>query len=367
MPLFIDSHEDLACNMLVFNRDYRRAVEETRRLEAGTDVPSLCGTAVLGWPEYQKAQTAVIFGTLFLFSAKATTERFHAAAYKTPSDAAVLFQQEIDCYQQLAENNPEMFRLIRTRHDLAAVMEGWQSSPADYPEQTHPTGLVILMEGAEGISEPKAMQHWWEQGVRIAGPVWGGGRFCGSGTKPGGFTTEGKELLHVMSQIGMALDLSHMSTQATLYALDHFEGHILATHANVRRLLPDVVGERQFTDETIQALIERDGVMGVVPFNFFLDPAWKKGDSRETITVDHLINHIDAICQMAGNAHHAAIGTDFEGGFGYPDIPFEFNDISDIQLVSTRLSDRGYSPEDIDAIFFGNWQRMLERILPTHE
>ena len=82
--------------------------------------------------------------------------------------------------------------------------------------------------------------------------------------------------------------------------------------------------------------------MGTMPVNMFLKADWKSGDDRSTVPLDKLISHIDYVCQMAGNTRHVAIGTDFDGGFGFPDVPYEINTISDIQLVSTQLAMRGY-------------------------
>ena len=70
----------------------------------------------------------------------------------------------------------------------------------------------------------------------------------------------------------MTLDISHMTEASALQALDRYEGPVIATHANARALIKGVQGERHLTDLTIRRLIERDGVMGVLPFNRFLRP-----------------------------------------------------------------------------------------------
>ncbi len=64
---------------------------------------------------------------------------------------------------------------------------------------------------------------------------------------------------------------------------------------------------------------------------------------RNKVTLDTLANHIDHICQLTGSSTHAAIGTDADGGFGYPLIPKEMNDIHDIQKLAGVLERRGYS------------------------
>ncbi|HWQ83395.1 MAG TPA: hypothetical protein VN363_02445, partial [Anaerolineales bacterium] len=68
--IIIDGHQDLAWNMLTFGRNYTRSAAETRRLEAGQAVEVQGGITLLGWPDYQRGQVAVIFATLFAAPAR---------------------------------------------------------------------------------------------------------------------------------------------------------------------------------------------------------------------------------------------------------------------------------------------------------
>ena len=184
------------------------------------------------------------------------------------------------------------------------------------PQVTHPVGLVLLMEGVGGLREPKEIEYWWEAGVRMVGPVWAGSRFCGSNQEPGGFTREGLELLEVMAGLKMTLDVSHMSERAVFEAPDRYEGEIVATHANVRKLLKRSGDERHLSDDCIRRLVERGAVIGVLPYGKFIRPGWSVFDQPELTTFDHLVAHIDAICQLAGDARHVGLGSDFDGGWG---------------------------------------------------
>ncbi len=65
MTLIIDSHEDLATNIITFGRDYRRSAAETRNLEEGTPTPGYNGDTMLGWEDYQRGQVALVFATIF--------------------------------------------------------------------------------------------------------------------------------------------------------------------------------------------------------------------------------------------------------------------------------------------------------------
>lgn len=365
MSYIIDAHEDIAYNALSFNRDYRKSAAETRRLEAGTSIPGLTGDTVLGWPDYQRGQVAVVFSTLFIAPRGHAGGPWESQVFDSPASAHRLYQNQVDFYRSLTDEHPDEFRLIRTQSDLRAVLAAWQAEPADYPAVTHPVGLVMLMEGGEGLANPRELEEWWQRGLRIFGPVWAGTRWCGGMYENGGFSDEGRELLEVLAGLGYVLDLAHMTSKSALEALERYEGPVIASHANAREMIRGARGERHLTDETIRRLIERDGVMGVLPFNRFLVPEWQNSDPRSDVTLDHLIVHIDHVCQLAGDARHVALGTDFDGGFGWPAIPDELNTIADLQKLEARLLEHGFTQDEVQLIFNGNWQRILERGLPV--
>jgi membrane dipeptidase len=124
---------------------------------------------------------------------------------------------------------------------------------------------------------------------------------------------------------------------------------------------------RHLPDDVIRGLIEREGVIGVIPLNTFLKVGWtrKSGSRREEVHLDALIAHIDHICQLAGNSEHAAIGSDFDGGFGLQSIPPELDTIADLQLIAKKLMERGYSETDAANVLGGNWLGFLKRNLPS--
>ena len=128
---------------------------------------------------------------------------------------------------------------------------------------------------------------------------------------------------------------------------------------------PNVPGNRHLSDRVIQGLIERGGVIGVVPFNEFLQSGWKKQDGRQDISLNHLVAHIDYICQMAGDARHVGLGTDFDGGFGLESVPAELDSIADLQKLSPLLAARGYSETDVTAILGENFINHLKNSLPA--
>jgi membrane dipeptidase len=357
--LMVDAHQDLAYNMITFGRDYTRAAITTRELERGGLAPEKTGDTLLGWPEYQRGQVAVIFATLFATPLRRRLGEWDTQCYADSAQAGRLYRSQIEAYQRLTDEHPDKFRLIHMDEDLNSVLENWAMEDKD----EHPVGLVILMEGAEGVSEPAELEEWRQLGVRIIGPAWEGTRFCGGTHEPGPLTKEGYALLEGMAEFDFILDLSHMDEQAVLQALDVFTGALIASHSNARALLGNVQTNRHLSDRVIQGLLERDGIIGVVPANGFLKPDWKESGGRESVTLEHLVAQIDYICQMAGDARHTGIGTDYDGGFGLQSVPAEIDTIADVHKIALPLAERGYSDDDVAAILGGNWLRLLHETL----
>ena len=350
--------------MLTYGRDYTRSVHETRRLEAGTLIPERNGDCTVGWPEYQRGQVAAVFATLFVTPGR-KKEAGDVIFYADGAAAHRLYRQQIDLYRKLADSHPDKFRLVASVKDLDSVIEHW-SKPVGEGEG-HPVGLIYLMEGADGIRSPHELGEWYDLGLRIIGLAWVGTRYTGGTGEPGPLTEEGRRLLSAMMDYHFILDLSHMDWAAAYESLDRYEGPVIATHANCAALMKGSDSNRHLPDDVIRGLIERDGVIGLIPLNTFLKVGWlrKSGSRREEVPLDTYIAHIDHICQLAGNANHAAIGSDFDGGFGVQSIPPELDSIADLQKVAGKLIERGYTESDAANVLGGNWLRFLRKHLPA--
>jgi membrane dipeptidase len=364
--IIVDGHADLAWNMLTFGRDYTRSAAETRRLEAGSIAQQMNDDSVLGWADYQRGQVAFVFASLFAAPIRRKAGDWEHLCYADFSQAHQLYRQQVDVYDRLADEHPHHFRLVRSKNELREVHAAWKGdrNGSEGVSAGCPVGLVISMEGAEGVREPAELEDWYARGVRLVGPAWAGTRFCGGTGEPGKLTSDGYALLEAMASFSIGLDLSHMDETAALQASDFYPGPIFATHANVMALLKDTDSNRHLSDRVIRGLIERDGVIGVVPANMFLRKGWKRGDARNGIGLRDVLAHIDYICQMAGDAQHVGLGTDFDGGFGLQSLPEELDTIADLQRLAPLLEEKGYSHLEIAAILGENWLRILDLVLP---
>jgi len=362
-PILVDAHGDLAWNMLNFGRDYTRSAAETRQGERGSPIPERNGDSLIGWPDYQRGRVAVVFSTLFAAPRRTRKEDWDKLCYSSADEAHRLYMDQARVYRELAESRPNYFRLIRSKADLQHHVAEWTNEP----ESAHPVGLVLLMEGAEAIRHVDELPEWHEQGVRLIGLAWAGTRYAGGTGEPGPLTEAGRHLLKAMAEFNFILDLSHMDEAAALEALDFYPAPITATHVNCLALLPNFPTNRHFSDRVLRAVIEREGVIGIVPFNAFLKPGWnrKNGSRREEVTLDAVVAHLDHVCQLAGDARHAGLGSDFDGGFGLQALPPELDTIADLQKLVPLLEARGYSEADVARILGGNWLNLLQRSLPA--
>jgi len=80
--------------------------------------------------------------------------------------------------------------------------------------------------------------------------------------------------------------------------------------------------------------------------------------------MEAIVAHIDHICQIAGNARHVGLGSDLDGGFGFEQTPQDLTRISDLQRLTEHLCQRGFKPDDIQAVMHGNFLNFLRQALP---
>lgn len=347
--ILIDGHLDIALNALVYNRDLKKSAREIRVDEAAmTQKGRARGT--IGLPDLREAEVAVTFVTCLARVKPEITEQ-SVLDYRTHEAAFAHAQGELAYYQELERQG--IYRIISDLPTLTAHMAEWRAD-----SDSCPLGVVLTMEGADPIVSPDRVQSWWDQGLRVLSLAhYGPSKYAFGTGSEGPVTVDGLALLDELSKTKMILDVTHLCDESFWIAVDRFSGPLIATHSNCRALVPN---ERQFTDDQIKLLIERDAVIGAAMDAWMLEPGWIQHVTQgATVTVEDYVNHIDHVCQLAGNARHAAIGTDLDGGYGTEQTPRDHDTYIDMQKVPEILRKRGYAESDIEAICHGNWLRKL--------
>ena len=336
----IDGHLDLAYNVLSAGRDLTLPLDELRR-QGHED-------ALVTLPELRSGGLSVVFGTIYVKPAVVALNvrgsSLQGRAYETPEEARALALEQLALYERWEDAG--LIRILRTKADL---------KPYASPTDDTPTGLVILMEGADPLRTPDELNEWTARGLRMLGPAWQRTRYAGGTKAPGPLTELGLELMDAMRQEGVVLDVSHLAEESFWNALEVGPEHVIASHSNARALVPT---DRHLSDAMIRALGAKGGVMGLVIANAFLNADVSPASPKERVTLAAVQRHAQHVAELIG-WDKVAIGTDFDGGFGVADVPAEFYRGADFARLGEVV------PEAARADFLGKtWFRFLQRALP---
>ena len=356
--LILDAHLDLAMNAMEFNRDQRWTLERIRRRELATD-DNLPGRArnTVCFPEMRRGRIGLCVATQI---ARSVDYFSRMPGWHSPEQAWAHTQGQLAYYRAM-EDLGEL-RSIRTARELDAHAALWLGdAPADAP-----IGYVLSLEGADSILSWRHLEKSHADGLRALGPVHYGPGIYGHGTdSTGPLTLRGHELLHAMERLGLILDVTHLCDESFADALAHFSGPVWASHSNCRALAN---WNRQFTDDQIKILIERGAVIGMAFDAIMMVHGWAHRRSQPAdfdLKIARICEHIDHICQLAGNARHVGLGSDLDGGFGTEQTPLDLDSIADLATIAPLLAARGYAPADIDGIMHANFLRFLREHLPA--
>jgi membrane dipeptidase len=346
--LLIDAHLDLSMNALNWDRNLDMPVHAIREHEQGMTEKGR-GRGTTAFPEMRKGEVGLSVATVISRTARPNSPADGAACQEISYAKA---QGQLAYYRVLEWQGK--VRMISDWAGVEAHLKDWNTRGA-----AAPLGFILSMEGADPIVSPDQVPLWWNDGLRIVSlSHYGVSAYAhGTGTV-GGLTDSGPALLRAMDQVGMILDVTHLADQAFWEAVDIFNGSIMASHNNCRSLVP---GERQFTDEQLKEVIKRGGVIGAALDAWMLYPDWIKGETQpEVVSLEAVADHIDHVCQLAGNTLHAGIGSDLDGGYGTEQTPHDLDTIVDLQKVAVLLQKRGYSDEDVKNVMHENWLRFFK-------
>jgi membrane dipeptidase len=260
--------------------------------------------------------------------------------------------------------------------------------------------IFIGVEGGHAIeSSLDNLRELHRRGARYLtltwnnGNSWAGSSIGVNGTRTGGLTPFGKEVVLEMNRLGMFVDISHVSDSTFWDAVNTSTMPVIASHSSARALNEH---PRNLSDDQLRAVAKSGGVVNVNFFSRFLDPRYRvaieamekqlaadrarlastgvaaaivdSGVARRrrtlsaalpTTPLSVLIDHFDHIAKVAG-VDHVGIGSDFDGVSA---LPQDMADVTDLPRIAQALLDRGYTEPDVKKILGGNMVRVMEKVL----
>jgi len=351
----VDAHLDLAMNAIEWNRDLTLPLERIREREMHLKDKNDRGKGTVCLPELRKGGIGLVVATQ-LARYMPSGAGSSMGGWNSPQQAWAMTQAQLAWYREM-EALGEMAP-ITNFEQLEAHLALWRDGTI--PDEKKPVGYILSLEGADSLVNVSYLQRAYEYGLRAVGlSHFGPGRYAPGTKMAGGLTSLGFDLLKEMSRLNLILDITHLTDEGFDQVMDIYQGPVWASHHNVRKI---AAPQRQLKDEQIKRLIERGAVIGAMLDCWAMDGRFIDAVSdpwQLDIRLEHLVDHWDHICQIAGNSLHIAFGTDLDGNFGTEQSPWDLNSIADLQKYQDILSRRGYRQQDIDNIFHENWLRSL--------
>ncbi|MBD7967296.1 dipeptidase [Paenibacillus gallinarum] len=213
--------------------------------------------------------------------------------------------KQLEIYDSLIEQKSytEGLRPLRWKQDAEELrnfiyQEEWK--------QRNQIWSLLSLEGVDGLEGNLSyLDLIYEKGVRFIGVTWNYANWAADGIleeRNGGFTNKGKALIKKCNDIGLIIDVSHLSEAGFWELTDMSEQPVIASHSNVKSICPN---PRNLTDNQIRAIITLNGRIGMTFVPWFVKKEGK-------VTKADLLKHIDHVCALGG-ADHIMFGSDFDG------------------------------------------------------
>ena len=305
-------------------------------------------------------------------------------------------EAEIAAVVELAANPEASLVIARSPDELVAAHTGGKAA------------LILGLQNALILGrDVDALDELWTAGVRVFALTHMGHNDFADSSRPlyladlgshepeaehGGLSELGRAAIGRINDLGGIVDISQLSRQAALQAIELSRAPVIASHSNVQALSQV---SRNLSDEEIDRIGESGGVIHVAPFRGYLfdssDPGldekiraarrdagleedylypfelyWEiadpgaqasflgaVGELLAGVDLESMLDHLDYVAERIG-VDHVGIGTDFNHGSGIPG----FEEASDARNVTIGLLRRGYSAEDVAKIWGGNFLRV---------
>jgi membrane dipeptidase len=355
--ILIDGHNDLPWALRKqVNSDFNRADISESQPRFHTDIPRLKQGGVGGqfWSAYAPAET------------------------RAQKQAAQYVLEQIKLIHEMVKRYPDTFEMAGTADDIVRIRKAGK------------VASLIGVEGGHAIENSLALlRHYYSLGVRYMTLTHSDTLdWADSATdtaRHGGLTPFGEDVVRTMNELGMLVDISHVSVDTMQDALRVSRAPVIASHSSAFAIASH---PRNIPDNVLRQIAKNGGVVMVNFYSGFVVPEsarrmarmfdvrrtlrkqnaddrdfnkalkdWRKENPILPGTIHDVVDHIEHIVHTAG-IDHCGIGSDYDGVSMLPD---QLHDVSTYPYITQVLLDRGYNAEQIHKILGGNVLRALRQ------
>ncbi len=270
-----------------------------------------------------------------------------------PGVATARAQAMIDVVLGQVQRHPQRLALATSADDVRRIVGAGRHA------------ALMGLEGGHAIEDDLGtLRRYHAQGVRYMTLTWsfshGWGDSSGDEGTHGGLTEFGRDVVREMNDLGMIVDISHVSDATFWDALETSRAPLIASHSSARAIAPH---PRNLSDDMLRAVGESGGVVMLNFGGLFLDPrkvgTWNhvKNTLRYGFpvptTLAMLADHVEHVARMAG-VDHVGLGSDFDGTLFLP--------VADFPNLTVELARRGWSDADLRKLLGENLLRVLARV-----
>lgn len=219
------------------------------------------------------------------------------------------------------------------------------------------SAFLTVEEGGILNGDIERLQTLYDEGIRLITLTWNHENCIGfpnsrdaaitqKGLKPFGI-----EVVERMNDLGMIIDVSHLSDGGFWDVLKYSKQPVVASHSNARSLCNH---PRNLSDEMIKALAEKGGIAGVNLYPYFIN-------GNGIATVDNIAEHVAHMYQVGGE-DFVAVGTDFDG---FDEGELEIAHIGEMGKLYDAVKRRGFMERQMEKFWSGNAMRVIKEVLST--
>ena len=253
----------------------------------------------------------------------------------------LVFERELDTIQ----------REVNRNQDLIAI--AYSPQEVEENRQKGKMSAILTLEGTAGIGyDPELLEDLFHIGFRVVSLGWNEKNpLTGSHITGGGLTDRGREFVKQAQNLGMLVDVSHISDEGFWDIMEITGGPVIATHSNSRAVCNS---SRNLTDDMFRAIVQTGGVAGYNACDGF---------TGENPTIDTMCDHFLHFLELDSTGKHIVLGGDLDG---IEKMPEGFQGVQSWPLLARQLLHRGLTEDMVMDIFWNNAIGVMERAVCNH-